>query len=183
MRTRSMPPRASRRRASPISSVATRSFVSRKRRSASSIASHRSSNGVRFHRSQRRQTIQRRPFAVSKATRRPIGSAPRSSFLPSAWWQNRQAEYRGSSGLGCWGSGAGLLPCGARRTSRVCPGRSEGSPHSQHASASRREHHPSVAPDITPPPGAPTGQRRRNWNRAPPFSRIAHRALPSPHAP
>jgi hypothetical protein len=58
MRTSSVPSLS---RANPISSVEKRTRVSRKSFSHSSIAFHRSSNGVRFHRSHFRHTTQSRP--------------------------------------------------------------------------------------------------------------------------
>src|SRR3954470_15458050 len=82
--------------ASPMLSVDTRSLVSRYERSHSSIASHRSSSGVRFHLSHLRHTTQSRPFAPSKASRRPTGKCSIASLAPRSDLQNRQVEYMGS---------------------------------------------------------------------------------------
>jgi hypothetical protein len=65
----------------------------RKRRSHSSIASHRSSNGERFQRRQSVQTTQSRPRPASKASRRPTGNDSTSVFAPRCALQKRQVEY------------------------------------------------------------------------------------------
>src|SRR4051812_30840517 len=80
-------------RASPMLSVETRSRVSRKRRSHSSIASHRSSSGERFHRSHFRQTTHNRPFAASNASRLPTGNDSTTSFVPRPALQKRHVAY------------------------------------------------------------------------------------------
>src|ERR1044071_5183651 len=74
-------------------SVETLSRVEEKRRSHCSIASQRSSSGVRFQRSHLRQMTQRRPLAASKARRRPVGNDSITSFEPRSEWQNRQVVY------------------------------------------------------------------------------------------
>src|SRR3954470_4982916 len=89
-RTSSSP---SERRASPMLSVETRSRVSRNRRSHSSIASHRSSSGERFHRSHFRQTTHNRPFAASNASRLPTGNDSTTSFVPRPALQKRHVAY------------------------------------------------------------------------------------------
>ena len=90
MRTSSNPPRNC---ARPTLSVDMRSRVPRNRRSDSSIASHRSSSGVRFQRPQRVQITQSRPFFGSNASRRPTGKVGRRWFAPRSVWQNRQVVY------------------------------------------------------------------------------------------
>ena len=76
-------------------SVDTRLRVSRNNRSQLSIASHRSSRGVRFHFSHFRHTAQSLPRRWSNASRRPMGNVSIASFEPSDWLQNRQVEYKG----------------------------------------------------------------------------------------
>src|ERR1041385_775990 len=90
MRTSSNPPR---KRASPMLSVDMRRRVPRKSRSLSSIASHRSSSGVRFHRPQRVHTTHSLPFFVSNANRRPTGKVGRKWLAPRSEWQKRQVVY------------------------------------------------------------------------------------------
>jgi len=90
MRTSSRPSAC---RAMPIFSVEVRIRVARKSPSQVSTASQRSSNGVRFQRSQLRQTTQRRPFAASKARRRPTGKASTTSLEPRGVLQNIQVVY------------------------------------------------------------------------------------------
>ena len=79
-------------------SVDTRSLVPRNSRSHSSIASHRSSSGVRIHRSHPRQTTHNRPFSLSNASRRPTGNRSITSLVPSGPEQNRQVEYKRLAG-------------------------------------------------------------------------------------
>src|SRR5215208_4098118 len=90
MRTSSSPSAS---RAIPMLSVEARRRVSRKDRSHASIASHRSSSGVRFHCPQCTHTAHSRPFAASKARRRPKGKCSMTSFAPRLASQKRQAEY------------------------------------------------------------------------------------------
>lgn len=80
-------------RASPMFSVDMRTRVPRKSSSHASIASHRSSSGVRFQRWQRRQTTQRRPLAASNASLRPTGNSSNTSFAPRVFLQNIHALY------------------------------------------------------------------------------------------
>ena len=80
-------------RARPTFSVEVRIRVARKSFSQVSTVSQRSSRGVRFQRSQLRQTTQRRPFAGSKARRRPTGKASTTSFEPRGFLQNMQVRY------------------------------------------------------------------------------------------
>src|SRR5439155_22023565 len=89
----------------PMFDVETRMNVARKRRSHSSIASQRSSSGLRFHRPQAEHTAHRRPFSASKASRSPMGKCSTDSFSPSAALQNRQVEYIAGSGKREAGSG------------------------------------------------------------------------------
>ena len=63
------------------------------RRAQSSSASHRSSNGQRFHRPHRGHTAHIRPRARSKAIRRPTGKCSSARFLPSDEGQKRQFVY------------------------------------------------------------------------------------------
>lgn len=84
-------------------SVDVRREVSRKMRSQSSTASHRSSTGVRFHRSQLRHTTHRRPLDSSKARRRPTGKVSMTSFVPSDFSQNMQVVYIGADRGDRWG--------------------------------------------------------------------------------
>src|SRR5687767_8281519 len=79
--------------ASPMLSVDARIRVPSNRRSHSSMASHRSSRGERFQRSQVRHTTQRRPFEESNASRRPTGKCSIASLAPSGEWQKRQVLY------------------------------------------------------------------------------------------
>ena len=74
-------------------SVENRRCVARKRRSQSSIASHRSSIGERFQRVQLAQMTHSRPFSGSNASRRPTGNSSITSFVPSDSLQNRQVVY------------------------------------------------------------------------------------------
>src|SRR6185503_8607699 len=92
MRTSVVPSRSL---ARPILSVDTRWRASRDSFSADSIASHRSSSGVRFHRSQLGHTTHSRPFAESNESRFPTGKVSKVSFLPSGLLQKRQVEYIG----------------------------------------------------------------------------------------
>jgi len=57
------------------------------------MTSQRSSRGVRFQRSHLGQTTQSRPFAASKARRRPTGNISKVVFSPSGLLQKRQVEY------------------------------------------------------------------------------------------
>src|SRR5580765_4813574 len=82
----------SRRRVSPMLSVHTRTGVERKRHSHSSMASQRSSIGVRFQRWQMGHTTQSRPFAASKAKRTPTRQLLIVAFAPNAPQQKRQWE-------------------------------------------------------------------------------------------
>jgi hypothetical protein len=66
--------------------------VSWKSRSHASNASQRSSIGVRFQRSQRVHTTQRRPFSGSKASLRPTGKLSRTALAPKGRLQNMQSE-------------------------------------------------------------------------------------------
>ena len=79
--------------ASPTLSVDTRRRVSRYSFSACSMASHRSSSGERFQRSQLRHTTQRRPRAASNASRSPTGNASSASLAPRGLLQKRQVAY------------------------------------------------------------------------------------------
>src|SRR5690348_7143950 len=90
MRTRVVPSRSF---ARPMLSVDTRCRASRNSFSADSIASQRSSSGVRFHRSQLEQTTQSLPFAASNASRLPTGKVSKVSLVPSGLLQKRQVEY------------------------------------------------------------------------------------------
>ena len=90
MRTSSRPSEASRARSRRWRREAA---SPRKARSHSSIASHRSSSGVRFHRSHLRQTTQSRPFAASNARRRPTGKCSTASLWPRSLLQKRQVRY------------------------------------------------------------------------------------------
>ena len=74
-------------------SVEARTGVSRKMRSHSSIASHRSSSGVRFQRLHFRQTTHSLPFSASKASRRPTGKCWITSLEPRERVQNMQVRY------------------------------------------------------------------------------------------
>lgn len=87
MRTSTSPSES---RASPTLSVDTRSLVARNRRSHSSMASHRSSIGVRFHCAHRVHTTHSRPFSPSNASRRPTGKCSATSFVPRWVWQKMQ---------------------------------------------------------------------------------------------
>src|SRR6185312_14923791 len=58
-----------------------------------SIASHRSSSGERFQRSQCGQTTHSRPLAASNARRLPTGNVSSVSLAPSALLQKRQVAY------------------------------------------------------------------------------------------
>ena len=88
-----------------------RSRVPRNSRSASSIASQRSSSGVRFQRPQRVQITHSRPFFGSNASRRPTGNVGRKWFAPRSVWQKRQVVYNGELGVGPRGVWrAALLP-------------------------------------------------------------------------
>ncbi len=87
-------------RARPMFSVEVRIRVARKSLSQVSTASQRSSRGVRFQRSQLRQTTQRRPFAGSKARRRPTGKASTTSLEPRGSLQNMQVRYIASQMVG-----------------------------------------------------------------------------------
>jgi hypothetical protein len=86
IRIRSMPRTLG---ASPMLSVDTRARVLRYSRSHSSIASHRSSSGDRFHRRQCGHTAQSLPLAASNASREPTGKCSTTSLLPSRPWQKR----------------------------------------------------------------------------------------------
>jgi len=90
-------------------SVDMRSRVARNLRSQSSMASHRSSSGERFHRSQCVQTTQSRPRAGSNANRRPTGNASITGFVPSDAWQKMHVENITPI------CRAGALPASARR--------------------------------------------------------------------
>ena len=80
--------------ARPISPVDARWCVPRYSRSHCSIASHRSSSGVRFQRPHFAQTTHSLPFAPSNASRLPTGKCSTASFLPSDEWQKMQVEYK-----------------------------------------------------------------------------------------
>ena len=97
-------------RARPIFSVEVRIRVARKSLSQVSTASQRSSRGVRFQRSQLRQTTQRRPFAGSKARRRPTGKASTTSLEPRGFLQNMQVPVH------CLSDGGGLARWPSRGT-------------------------------------------------------------------
>ena len=64
-------------------------------RSPRSIASQRSSSGVRFHRRHLLHTTHSRPFAGSNASRRPTGNSSTTSFEGSGRLQNMHVVYMG----------------------------------------------------------------------------------------
>ena len=82
--------------ASPIFSEDVRIRVPRKSRSHVSTASQRSSSGVRFQRSQLRQTTHSRPLAESKASLRPTGNSSTTSLARRGLLQNMQVLYTAS---------------------------------------------------------------------------------------
>src|SRR6187397_18180 len=90
-------------------SVETRSRVSRYCRSHSSMASHRSSVGVRFHCRQRLQTTHSRPRSESNASRRPMGKCSMVSLASSAAWQKMHVEYIPSEYVRRYGHRRGCL--------------------------------------------------------------------------
>ena len=74
-------------------SVEARMGVSRKIRSHVSIASQRSSSGVRFHRRHLLHTTHSRPFAGSNASRRPTGNSSTTSLEGRGFLQKMQVVY------------------------------------------------------------------------------------------
>src|SRR4029079_10005108 len=93
-----------------------RSRVPRNIFSDSSIASQRSSRGVRFQRPHLVQITHSRPFFGSNASRRPTGNVGRWEFAPGSVWQKRQEVYNGG-----WGTRDGGRGIEGRRIARCVP--------------------------------------------------------------